>query len=174
MDASQAFHEAPSQRDIAIFCESEGPSESEKSASECTGAEWCSIAGENENKQFWVFTDVCTGPWMAEDGPLKRSIMEVANIKSIVYEEQFVNAFRLDDAIMLFGPFDLVVSFGAWPNVLTGEICQNVCSDSPEPTHEERARIQRNQKRVFNFPLEFLAVYSHLDPTTQTLIFVLH
>ena len=95
---------------------------------------------------------------MAEVGPLKRSVLEVVNIKAIVYEETFTNVFRLDDVFGQLG--ELIVSFGAWPNVLTDEICQNAFSGSPELGNAGE-RIQKHQKSVFNFPLEFLPTYSY-------------
>ena len=72
------------------------------------------------------------------------------------------------------GPFDIVVCFGTWPNVLTDEICQKHNKSCPTPGSSRRGRIQGCQKDVFNYPQDFLVAFTHavMAQTPASFVFV--
>ena len=105
----------------------------------------------DEPCQTWIITDVVAGPWQDPLSELQRTASQLQHVNVLVHDE-FVNVFRLQPVLESHGPFDLVVSFGSWPNVLTNEICLSVTETSPLPGQERRTKIQSTQKRIFNYP----------------------
>ena len=112
--------------------------------------------------QRWVVTDVVPGPWQDPSGDLQRTAMRLQHIRALVLQDhtEFVNVFRLQHVVESHGPFDLVVSFGSWPNVLTDDLCKAAIESSPLPGYKLRKYIQGNQKRVFNYPQDFLVAFT--------------
>ena len=95
--------------------------------------------------QRWVVTDVLEGPWQDPEGELQRTAMLLQHINVLVLQNrtELVNVFRLQHVVESHGPFDLVVSFGSWPNVLTDDLCQHI-----RPGRQLRkllARLQRGR-----------------------------
>ena len=105
----------------------------------------------DEPYQTWIVTDVVAGPWQDPLSELQRTASQLQHVNVLVHDG-FVNVFRLQPVLESHGPFDLVVSFGSWPNVLTNEICLSVTETSPLPGKERRTKIQSTQKRIFNYP----------------------
>ena len=106
----------------------------------------------DEPYQTWIVTDVVAGPWQDPLSELQRTASQLQHVNVLVHDE-FVNVFRLQPVLESHGPFDLVVSFGSWSNVLTDEICLGVTESSPVPGKEGREKIQSTQKRIFNYPI---------------------
>ena len=107
--------------------------------------------------QRWVVTDVLEGPWQDPEGELQRTAMLLQHINVLVLQNrtELVNVFRLQHVVESHGPFDLVVSFGSWPNVLTDDLCQHI-----RPGRQLRKLIQGNQYCVFNYHADFLVAFT--------------
>ena len=130
---------------------------------------------DHQAKQYgqdWVFTDVVDGPWKDESGVLRTVARNLQNV-TVKFEDDHVNAFRLQSVMEKYEWFDIVVCFGTWPNVLTDEICQKHNKSCPTPGSSRRGRIQGCQKDVFNYPQDFLVAFTNAVMAQTQASFVL-
>ena len=92
------------QKQNKVFCESE-------------------ITKQNNTHKIGYSQMWCRVHGRTNTGALRTVARELQHV-NVMFKEEFVNAFRLQKAMESHGPFDIVVCFGTWPNVLTDEICK--------------------------------------------------